>query len=124
MIKTWMAQSFLVQIEPLGANLQIIKKNGSFLSGEQEWHDQEPVRDPKVDLMQVLWSVITLKSASGIFGEDKKLVVRHLFNDREILLLAGAAVNLSGWISRQVECKTVKNETNPFKTSKKAWDLC
>ena len=55
MIKTWMAQSFLVQIEPLGANLQIIKKNGSFLSGEQECHDQEPVRDPKVDLMQVPW---------------------------------------------------------------------
>ena len=48
-----MAQSFLVQIEPLGANLQVIKKIDLFLSGEQECHDQEPVRDPKVDLMQV-----------------------------------------------------------------------
>ena len=56
MIKTWMAQSFLVPIEPLGGNLQIIKKkNDLFLSGEQECHDQEPVRDPKVDLMQVPW---------------------------------------------------------------------
>ena len=64
---------------------------------EQECHDQEPVTDL---MMQESHDI-------EIFGQNKNVAT---FSMTERDLIVGAAVNLSGRLRRQVECKTVKRQ--------------